>query len=169
VEHLTQQRGGHRHQLVGALVQAQRLDPKPLDRNEVVAVHRRVVADAREREAAAEPEQLGRRSAVHAPRPPRAPPPAPAQRPAPPAADTVTAVRACASPGAGCCTSAGPRSPWEKIRQKLMTSSAADTTPKSCGPSSRASTASTRTVSTACAPVPSDSHNHPASARSVRL
>src|SRR2546426_1477902 len=86
-----------------------------------------------------------------------------------PSIDRDSAVSTCAPRSRGCCTSAGPTNPCDNSRERLITSIAADTDPKSAGVSNRARTASTPTVTRPWTPAPDDIHSQPENARSVRL
>ena len=61
-----------------------------------------------------------------------------------------------------------PRPSCEKLRENVITTSAALTTPKSFGESSRVRRTSTTTLSTAMAALPHATHIAPLTARSVR-
>src|SRR2546428_9583865 len=86
-----------------------------------------------------------------------------------PSIDRDSAVSTCAPRSRGCCTSAGPTNPCDNSRERLITSIAADTDPKSAGVSNRARTASTPTVTRPWTPAPDAIHSQPENARSVRL
>src|SRR5437879_1227013 len=86
-----------------------------------------------------------------------------------PSIDRDSAVSTCAPRSRGCCTSAGPTNPCDNSRERLITSIAADTDPKSAGVSNRARTARTPTVTRPWTPAPDDIHSQPENARSVRL
>src|SRR2546425_11373078 len=66
VEHLTDQSRRRGHELVGALVQAQRRDTQPTHHHQIVAVHGGVVSDTAEREPAGERQQLPQLLAMQA-------------------------------------------------------------------------------------------------------